>query len=288
MYWPEPRDTCSVCQIRPATRAHIYFCARCNHYTNRAVVKALARTGFRLLPELLALIVILAVLPSSGQPNFWLIIPVALLSLPMIRYVFARTARRSVDRYIERSGMAHVWRAKFEVERARGEDAYVRNAIRREAIALAIPLTPELKKALSGQRHPRDLSDQDIRIIWPAVEAAMKRERDQKAASASKPPCPAGTTPPAEARSRSGAAAATSAPSCWIPPPFNRQLTGHHRLPPEGEADAIHPPSHRPAVTPHALGPQRDPVRRISPMVDRALAVILAPLTGCRYRPRIC
>ena len=91
--------------------------------------------------------------------------------------------------------MAHVWRAKFEVERARGEDAYVRNAIRHEASALAIPLTPELEKALSGQRHPRDLSDQDIKIIWPAVEAAMKRERDQKAALGIEATLPRGDDP---------------------------------------------------------------------------------------------
>ena len=125
--------------------------------------------------------VILAVLPASGQANWWLIIPVV-LALPRIRYVFARSATRSIERYIEQSGLAQVWRAEFEIEQARESAAHVRNAIRREAIVLGIPLTPELEEALRGQRHPQDLSDQDIIAIRPAVEAAMKRDRDQKAA----------------------------------------------------------------------------------------------------------
>ena len=121
----------------------------------------------------MALIVILAVLPASGQANWWLIIPVVGLSLPGIRYVFARSATRSIERYIEQSGLAQVWSAGFEIKQAQEGDASVRNTIRREAIALAMPLTPELGKALSRQRHPRDQSDQDINIIWLAVEAAL-------------------------------------------------------------------------------------------------------------------
>ena len=78
--------------------------------------------------------------------------------------------------------MAQVWSAGFEIKQAQDGDASVRNTIRREAIALAMPLTPELEKTLSGQRHPRDLSDQDMNIIWPAVEAAVKRDRDQQTA----------------------------------------------------------------------------------------------------------
>ena len=144
-----------------------------------------------MLPELLALVVILAVLPASGQSNWWLIIPVVVLALPRIRYVFARSATRS----IEQSGLAQVWSAGSEIKQAQESDAYVGNAIRREAVVLAIPLTPELEKALNGQRHPRDLSDQDINIIWPAVEAAMKRDRDRQAALGIQAALPRGDDP---------------------------------------------------------------------------------------------
>ena len=49
------------------------------------------------------------------------------------------------------------------------------------------------------------------------------------------------------------------------------------------------------AVTPDALVPQRHPIRRIKPMVDKALAQLSPPLTGCtrpaterRYRRSAC
>ena len=91
--------------------------------------------------------------------------------------------------------MAQVWSAGFEIKQAQEGDASVRNTIRREAIALAMPLTPELEKALSRQRYPRDLSDQDIKIIWPAVEAAVKRDRDRQTALGIAAACPAGDDP---------------------------------------------------------------------------------------------
>ena len=195
MYWPEPKDTCSVCRIRPAVVDHIYFCSRCGRALNQATLKALVKTIVCLLPEVLALVVILAVLPASGHANWWLVIPVVVLALPRSRYVFARSATRSIERYIEQSGMAQVWSAEFVIERAREDDAYVRNAIRREAIALAIVLTPELEEALRGQRHPRDLSDRDIVNIRPAVEAAMKRDRDRQAALGIEATLPRGDDP---------------------------------------------------------------------------------------------
>lgn len=148
-----------------------------------------------LLPELLAILVILAVLPAAGQPNYWLVIPVVLIAVPRIRYIFARTANRAIDRYINDSGITQVWSAEFGIKRAQESAAYVRNAIRREAISLEIPLTPELEKALNGVIHQRDLSDRDMEIIWPAVEAAMKRDRDKQAALGIEAALPRGDDP---------------------------------------------------------------------------------------------
>ena len=171
-----------MCYIRPPAPGKIYFCDRCDRVTNRATLRALAAATICLLPELLALLVVLAVLPSSGQPNHWLVIPVILLAVPRIRYVFARTVNRVIDQYIDESGIYQVWVAEQEVERTQKQQASTRDAIRREATALAIPLTPELEKALNGEIHPQDLSDRDIYTIWPAVVTAMKRDRDRAAA----------------------------------------------------------------------------------------------------------
>ncbi len=195
MHWPKPRQICSLCQIRPPEPAKIYFCARCNRKINQAIRKALVTTAAGLLPELMALLVILAVLPTYGQSNYWLVIPVVALAVPRIRYIFVRTANRAVNQYINDSGIPQVWSAEFEIKHARESAAHVRNAIRHEAIALAIPLTPQLEKVLNGEIHQRELSDRDMDLIWPAVEAAMKRERDKQAALGIEAALPRGDDP---------------------------------------------------------------------------------------------
>lgn len=171
-----------MCYIRPPAPGKIYFCAQCHGVTNQATLRALAATTICLLPELLALLVILAILPASGQPNHWLVIPIILLAVPRIRYVFASTVNRVIDRYIDDSGIYHVWIAEFTVKHDQERDACIRNAVRREAIALGIPLTPNLEKLLNGEIQPEDLSDRDIDALSPAVAAAMKRHDDRAAA----------------------------------------------------------------------------------------------------------
>ena len=158
------------------------FCRQCNQSTDRAVLKALTKTFLSLLPELVALSLIITVLPASGHSNYWLIIPVVLLALPRGWYVLNSTFLTTVDHYISQSGIAHVWEAQLVVKDSQAAWADVGAAIRREARALAIPLTTELEEALNGQRHPQDLSDRDYQTIRPAVAAAMKRERDRQAA----------------------------------------------------------------------------------------------------------
>ena len=171
-----------MCYIRPPAPGKIYFCTQCDLATNQATLRALIATAVCLLPELLALLVILAVLPASGQPNHWFVIPVILLAVPRIRYVFARTVNRVIDQYIDDSGIFQVWISEENVKHTQKQQTSSRDAIRREATALAIPLTPELEKALNGEIHPQDLSDRDICTIWPAVKVAIKRDHDLQAA----------------------------------------------------------------------------------------------------------
>ena len=168
-------ELCPLCEMEPRVPGWRY-CLNCRFRGIRFLGIALARAARRLWPEGCVAVVVIAL---GALIDWWLLLvlaPIAVVAMGRGGRMVYRELCQLVDDWCR--GLAPVWEAQRYVsnwQQGHFEGrAAVLDRIRHEAQALGIRLTPSLEAVLSGEQRLDELSDTDVELVRPALEAAER------------------------------------------------------------------------------------------------------------------